>query len=102
MLPAMKSDVVLSRGNTVLIIDAKYYSHTTRRQYDKRTVHSSNLSRVFAYLKNREAEFADVPHEVSGMLLYARTDEENQPDVTYRMSGNRMSVRTLDLGLPFD
>jgi len=38
---------------------------------------------------------------VSGMLLYARTDEEIQPDHTYMMSGNRISVKTLDLNCDF-
>lgn len=102
MLPAMKSDIMLSRSNTVLIIDAKYYAHTAQQQFDKRTVHSHNLYQIFAYVKNKEAELADVPHEVSGMLLYAATDEEVQPDCTYRMSGNRISAKTLDLGLPFE
>ena len=36
------------------------------------------------------------------MLLYARTDEAVQPDHTYSMSGNKISVRTLDLNRPFD
>ena len=102
MLPAMKSDIMLSRGNTVLIIDAKYYSHTLQQQFDKRTVHSNNLYQIFTYVKNKEAELTDVPHEVSGMLIYARTDEEIQPDATYRMSGNRISVRTLNLDSPFE
>ena len=104
MLPAMKSDVVLSRGNTVLIIDAKYYSHTTQRQFDKRSVHSHNLYQIFTYVKNKGAELAraGVPHEVSGMLLYARTDEDVQPDAAYQMSGNKVSVRTLGLDLPFE
>lgn len=56
---------------------------------------------MFTYVKNKEAEPEDVPRKVLGMLLYARTDEEIKPDATYRMSGNRISVRTLDLGLPF-
>lgn len=53
-------------------------------------------------MKNKEAELAGGPHEVSGMLLYAKTDEETQPDGVYQMSGNRISVRTLDLNLPFE
>lgn len=40
MLPIMQSDITLSYGNKVLIIDAKYYSHTTQVQYDKHTLHS--------------------------------------------------------------
>ena len=35
------------------------------------------------------------------MLLYARTDEMVQPDAEYRMSGNMISVRTLDLNCEF-
>ena len=42
-----------------------------------------------------------MPHEVSGMLLYARTDEAVQPNNSYHMSGNRISVRTLDLNCEF-
>lgn len=102
MLPAMKSDVALSRGGTVLVIDAKYYSHTLQQQFDKQTVHSGNLYQIFTYVKNREAQLAGVPHEVSGMLLYAATDEDVQPDCVYHMSGNKISVRTLDLDRPFN
>ena len=36
------------------------------------------------------------------MLLYAATDEDVQPDFTYRMSGNRIGVATLDLDRPFE
>jgi 5-methylcytosine-specific restriction enzyme subunit McrC len=35
------------------------------------------------------------------MLLYAKTDETIQPDNTYQMSGNIISVKTLDLNLKF-
>ncbi len=104
MLPAMRSDITLTRDGTVLIIDAKCYSHTTQQQFDKRSVHSGNLYQIFTYVKNKEAELAraGVPHEVSGMLLYARTDEDVQPEETYQMSGNRISVRTLGLDMPFE
>ena len=38
---------------------------------------------------------------MSGMLLYAKTDEEIQPDAVYQMRGNQISVKTLDLNRPF-
>ncbi|MDD3218112.1 MAG: 5-methylcytosine-specific restriction endonuclease system specificity protein McrC [Lachnospiraceae bacterium] len=101
MLPVMQSDIHLQKGNTVLIIDAKYYSHTTQVQYDKHTLHSNNLYQIFTYVKNRHYEFGDKPHVVSGMLLYAKTEEEIQPDNEYQMHGSRVSVKTLDLNLPF-
>ena len=101
MLPVMRSDIMLTRGNKVLIIDAKYYSHTTQAQYDVHTLHSSNLYQIFTYVKNKDAEFGTEPHTVSGMLLYAATDEAIQPDNIYQMSGNKISVRTLDLNRDF-
>ena len=35
------------------------------------------------------------------MLLYAATDEAVQPNNSYQMSGNKISVRTLDLDREF-
>ena len=66
-------------------------------QYDVHTLHSANLYQIFTYVKNRDTEFGDQPHKVSGMLLYAKTDEMIQPDNIYQMSGNQISVKTLDL-----
>lgn len=102
MLPVMQTDIMLSHGEKTLIIDAKYYAHSTQIQYDKHTLHSGNLYQIFTYVKNKEAELADRPHEVSGMLLYAKTDEDIYPENAYRMSGNRIEVRTLNLDGDFD
>lgn len=101
MLPVMQTDITLQKGDRILIMDAKYYAHTMQVQYDVHTLHSANLYQIFTYVKNKEAQLAQQPHQVSGMLLYARTDEAVQPDQVYRMSGNRISVRTLDLNMPF-
>lgn len=102
MLPVMQTDIMLIRDEKTLIIDAKYYAHTMQRQYDKNTLHSGNLYQIFTYVKNKEAELAGQPHEVSGMLLYARTDEDIYPEKEYQMSGNRIEVRTLNLDGDFD
>lgn len=64
-------------------------------------MHSGNLYQIFTYVKNKEIELADISHEVSGMLLYAKTDETAMPNNTYRMSGNKVSVKALDLDLDF-
>ena len=100
----MRSDITLSARGRVLIIDAKYYASTMQSNFDKRTVHSGNLYQIFAYVKNKQValEQAGESVEVSGMLLYAATDEDIQPDATYRMSGNRISATTLDLDRPFE
>ena len=101
MLPVMQSDIMLQHDNRVLIIDAKYYEHSTQVQFDKHTLHSSNLYQIFTYVKNKEYELRDREHKVSGMLLYAKTKEEVYPNNVYQMSGNQITVRTLDLNLPF-
>ena len=101
MLPVMQTDIMLSYEEKVLIIDAKYYAHTMQSRFDTHTLHSSNLYQLFTYVKNKEVELATQPHEVSGMLLYAKTDETVLPNNSYMMSGNKISVKTLDLDCDF-
>ena len=103
MLPVMQSDITLSRGGKTLIIDAKYYENSLQSHHDARTLHSGNLYQIFTYVKNKDAGMAaaDTPQEISGMLLYAMTDGDEQPDGSYSMSGNRISVGTLDLNRDF-
>ena len=101
MLPRMQTDIMLSKNNNILIIDAKYYSHMTQQQYGIQTLHSNNLYQIFTYVKNKEFELRNYEHTVSGMLLYAQTDEDIIPNNTYHMSGNQISVLALDLNQDF-
>ena len=101
MLPRMQTDIMLSKNNNILIIDAKYYSHMTQQQYGIHTLHSNNLYQIFTYVKNKEFELRNYEHTVSGMLLYAKTEEEIKPYNVYQMNGSQISVKTLDLNLPF-
>lgn len=98
MLPIMKSDITLTDGKKTLIIDAKYYQHMTQKHFDVRTLHSNNLYQIFAYVKNKDVGNTG---NVSGMLLYAKTDEMVLPDSVFQMSGNKISVRSLDLDCDF-
>ena len=101
MLPIMQSDVMLECDNKVLIIDAKYYEHNLQSRYDSYSVHSGNLYQIFTYVKNKAEELKDSEKNVSGMLLYAKTDESAQPSSKYRMSGNTIVIETLDLNCDF-
>lgn len=98
LLPTMQSDIMLSRGDKTLIIDAKYYSHATQVQFGKHTLHSNNVYQIFAYVKNKDVGNTG---NVAGMLLYAKTDEEITPDMSVVMSGNQISAKTLDLNCDF-
>lgn len=100
LLPIMKSDITLECAEKALIIDTKYYGHTmqTNSLFNTRTIHSGNLYQIFSYVKNK-----DVNHSgnVSGILLYAKTDENITPDNCYLMDGNKISVKTVDLDKDF-
>ncbi len=102
LLPKMKSDIMLSTkdGSKILIIDAKYYSRSMAKSQfgNKQTFHSHNLYQIFTYVKNKDVNNTG---NVSGMLLYAKTDEDVTPDAEFSMGGNRIEVRNLDLGGDF-
>lgn len=100
LLPAMKTDITLGYKNKILIIDTKYYGHTlqTNPLFNSKTVHSNNLYQIFTYVKNKDVRSTG---NVSGVLLYARTDEEIVPDHDYSLGGNKISVKTLDLNTDF-
>lgn len=68
----------------------------------KRIHHTNNLYQIFTYVKNKESELKENDIEVSGMLLYAMTNENIQPNSEYMMSGNKISVKTLNLNQNFE
>ena len=97
-LPAMQSDVYLQLGEKVLILDAKYYGKTMQTQFDKNTLRSNNLYQIFTYVKNEDRHGSG---NVSGMLVYAKTDEDITPDCCFDIGGNRIGAVTLDLNRDF-
>lgn len=100
LLPVMKTDITIEYMGKTLIIDTKYYNKIIRTNplYNTRTIHSGNLYQIFSYVKNK-----DVKHNgnVSGLLLYAKTDESVTPDNRYSIDGNTISVKTVDLDKEF-
>ncbi len=64
MLPVMQTDIHLQKENDVLIIDAKYYSHTTQSQFNKNTIHSNNLYQIFTYVKNIPSRLKNIELQV--------------------------------------
>jgi len=99
LLPRMKSDVMIEMSGKTLIIDAKYYDSSlqTNTRFGNQTIHSGNLYQIYSYVKNKDTAHTG---DVSGMLLYANT-EGNNPDNEYRLDGNKISVKTLDLNCDF-
>ena len=101
LLPKMKTDITLTFKKKMLIIDAKFYSHIFQKNslYDKETLHSNNLYQIFTYVKNADKYNSG---DVSGMLLYAKTDETELNTEKYVMSGNNIFIDNLDLMNDFE
>ena len=97
-LPVMKSDIILHKGERNLIIDTKYYGRAMQYHFDRPSIHSGNLYQIYTYVKNRDANHTG---NVSGLLLYAKTDEETTPDLLATFGDNRIMVKTLDLNQDF-
>ena len=94
----MKSDIILSNGDRTIIIDTKYYGKTMQTNYERATYISGNLYQIYTYVMNHSRGRTG---NVSGVLLYAKTDESITPDEDMIISGNKIGVKTLDLNVDF-
>ena len=100
LLPAMQTDIVLRGKVKTLVIDAKYYSNSSfQKRCEKETFVSGNMYQIYTYVKNMDKERTG---DVSGMLIYAKTEEETEPKGEYLMGGNRISVDYIDLNVEFE
>lgn len=100
-MPQMQSDIMLinKANDKTLIIDTKYYSHIMQTNYDTKSYHSNNMYQIFTYVKNYDKNNTG---NVSGILLYAKTDETVLPDEkSFKIGRNDFSVKTLDLNTEF-
>ena len=100
LLPVMKSDITLEYRGKVTIIDAKFYSKMFQYNpiYHSKTLRSENLYQIFTYVKNRDI---NNDGSVSGVLLYAKTEDEENLDKTYILNKSQISVKSLDLNQDF-
>ena len=99
-LPDMKTDILLTMGERTLIIDTKYYSKILQQQYGKETIRNSNLYQISTYVNEYDRDHL---HHVDGMLLYAKTQNDDFDDATINHSdGYSLFIRTLDLNTDFE
>src|SRR5699024_5284564 len=94
-LPMMRTDLTLPYAANRRIIDAKYYgkSMQTNRFSAKSTVNSANLYQILTYVKNEDIKQTG---NVAGLLLYAKTDGFEQPELDVVVQGSRIGAQTLD------
>lgn len=99
LLPKMQTDIVLKYNKKKLIIDAKYYSNILQESYDKPTFSNNNINQIFTYVKNEDK---DNTGNISGMLLYAETENENIGWNEYNMGENTIVITSLNLDQDFE
>lgn len=99
-IPTMITDINLYHENKVLIIDTKFYANILGKgRYDKKIISRDNWNQLFAYISNESYNSSKI---VSGMLLYAQTDEEIANNNVTSVMGHKMSIRVLDLRRDFN
>lgn len=102
LLPKMQTDIVLTdkENKKKLIIDAKYYSKEYQRNplFNKETYRSNNLYQIFTYVKNEDKNRTG---NILGMLLYAKTENNDNFNSEFNMDGNKIIVSNLDLSKKF-
>ena len=95
----MHTDVTLHHDGRQLIIDAKYYGRNLQTgRFGKVTIYSAHIYQLLAYVKNADTRSDG---SVSGLLLYARTTGQVQPDLDVMIGGNRFRAATIDLDQPW-
>ena len=99
-LPSMQTDITLcdEKQKKILIIDTKYYNSSMQLQFERASYHSGNMYQILSYVKNKESK---TECKVSGILLYAKTNEDITPNQQLSILGNHFEVRTLDLNVDF-
>lgn len=92
-LPKMRSDIILSYKDKSLIIDTKYYKEVMKNN----TLNSNNIYQIRTYVEDKDKKGTG---KVSGVLLYAKTVEEQFCDYDFIMGKNKnqIGVIALDLG----
>ena len=100
VLPIMQTDILLTMGERTLIIDTKYYSKILQQQFGKETIRNGHLYQIRTYVNEYDRDHC---HNVDGMLLYAKTTNDDFDDATIKhRDGYSLFIRTLDLNTDFE
>lgn len=95
-LPVMQTDIVLKKDHQTIIIDTKFYQQNMKSRYENgpKKHLTGNLYQLFTYLENYQRKDSET---VSGMLLYAMTNDKEQPNNEYVIKGKKVKVKHINL-----
>ena len=95
-LPEMRTDVLLESSSQRVLLETKYSATPYQERYSRRTLRSNHLYQLLSYLTHMSVDGEPKP---VGVLLYADTGEGF--DLTYRISGHVIRVKSLNLDQPW-
>lgn len=95
MIPRMKTDVVLERGNQRIIIDTKFMEMLTLNQYAQLKLNSDNIYQIYAYLRSQERADDLLSNTSTGVLLYPSLGADYDEAAT--IQGHEIRFATVDL-----
>lgn len=101
LLPELHPDIILTLNERMLVIDTKYYGEILKDNRGKKSISASNRNQILSYVLHTSEGFHG---EVSGMLLYAKTDHEpeNTVNFSWREIDHDFCCKTLDLNQSFN
>lgn len=97
-LPEMQTDITISVNTNILIIDTKFYSKIFQTNREKEKYRNTNMNQIYSYVNHYK--YSNPEKRVSGMLLYAMTNESVEPFVG-NDTGLWFYIDTLDLNNDF-
>jgi 5-methylcytosine-specific restriction enzyme subunit McrC len=98
ILPGMRTDIVLDRGEEQrrIIIDTKFNTLLTNGWYRDETLRSGYVYQIYAYLRSQEGE--PVANSAEGLLLHPSVSGETI-DEAVQIQGHVIRFSTVDLSL---
>ncbi|MGG0275941.1 5-methylcytosine restriction system specificity protein McrC [Bacillus rhizoplanae] len=91
-LPKMQTDTTLESSQRKIIIDTKYSKNTFQINRGKKTIHSSHLYQMYAYLKNIKVKDGRI---LEGIILYPTVTQE--VSFNYTFDDIQVKIRTVNL-----
>jgi 5-methylcytosine-specific restriction enzyme subunit McrC len=93
LLPTMMTDISLRGSERKIVIDTKFYREALQENYGKLSLKSAHLYQLFTYVINLATLGGN--DKIEGILLYPAVSRSL--DLSYKMHGYDMRVRTIDL-----
>lgn len=95
VLPAMRTDVTLTRATHQLLIDCKYYRKALQPHYNQEKIIAAHLYQLYAYVQHTQRQEPARP--VDGLLLYPVVKGHLRHSYQLLDTAHRLRVATVDL-----